>query len=161
MKETEDLIIRACNPGDKGNWITLNREFMAGEIKDASFWNNTDSDPDERFSRTFEEALQHPELITLLMIVKGQEAIGFANLMTVFSIWSHGRALILDDLYIRKAYRGTGYGRMVMRCIEEVGREKDVKRVQFQAEQSNLGANLFYKKLGYSSEPFNFYVKYL
>ena len=44
--------------------------------------------------------------------------VGFANLMTIYSIWTHGKALILDDLYLDPAVRGKGYGRKALEFIE-------------------------------------------
>lgn len=161
MEDKNSLTISICKPEDKKLWISLNREFMSYEIKDTDFWNNTDSNSDERFALTFDEALQHPELITLLMIKKDEEVIGFANLMFIFSVWSHGKALILDDLYIKEAFRGNGIGRFVMQFIETYGRERGCKRVQFQSEYTNPEAYNFYKHLGYVSESMYFYVKYI
>lgn len=161
MKKMNHLTITVCNSHDKKEWILLNREFMAYEIQDAGFWNNTDSNSDERFALTFDEALQNPDLITLLMIKKEEKVIGFANLMTIFSVWSHGKALILDDLYIKEEFRGDGNGRIAMHNIEQYGKEHGFKRLQFQSEYSNPEAHKFYSKLGYTSESMNFYVKYL
>nr|WP_315023263.1 GNAT family N-acetyltransferase [uncultured Aminipila sp.] len=161
MEKINSLTIRICSSKDKKEWILLNREFMAYEIKDEDFWNNTDSNSDERFALTFDEALQHPELITLLLIEKEKKVIGFANLMTIFSVWSHGKALILDDLYINQEFRGNGIGRFVMQFIETYAREHGCKRLQFQSEYTNPEAHRFYDQLGYVSESMYFYVKYI
>lgn len=161
MENMNSLTIRFCRPQDKKEWILLNREFMAYEIKDEEFWNNTDSNSDQRFASTFDEALHHPELITLLLIEKEKKVIGFANLMTIFSVWSHGKALILDDLYINEEFRGNGIGRSVMQFIENYGRENGCKRLQFQSEYTNPEAHKFYEQLGYVSESMHFYVKYI
>lgn len=161
MDNSNSLTIRICKLEDKKEWISLNREFMSYEIKDTDFWNNTDSNSDERFALTFDEALQHPELITLLLIEKDQKVIGFANLMFIFSVWSHGKGLILDDLYIKEAFRGNGIGRFVMQFIENYGRESGCKRLQFQSEYTNPEAYKFYNQLGYVSESMYFYVKYI
>ncbi|QHI71221.1 GNAT family N-acetyltransferase [Aminipila terrae] len=158
---TNQLNIRICKEEDKEKWISLNREFMAYEIQDAEFWNNTASNSDDKFSQTFEEAINNPELITLFLIEKESQIIGFANIMIIFSVWSHGRALILDDLYIKEEHRGNGMGRMVMEYIEQYGREHGFKRLQFQSEHTNPDAHNFYTKLGYTSESMNFYVRYL
>lgn len=161
MGKNKNVKITTCKPQDKDEWIALNREFMAYEIQDAEFWNNTDSNSDENFSYTFEETLQNTELITLFMIKEEEETIGFINLMTIFSVWSHGKALILDDLYIKEAFRGRGFGKVVMQYIEEYGRKQGFKRLQFQSEYTNPDAHKFYSKLGYLSESMKFYVKYL
>ncbi|WP_312354998.1 GNAT family N-acetyltransferase [Aminipila sp.] len=159
--ENTSLIIRPCSINDKEAWIELNREFMAYEIQDADFWNNTASNSYDRFSLTFDEALNHQEWITLLILEQEHQIMGFANLMTIYSVWSHGKALILDDLYIKQEARGKGIGRVMMEYIETLGKEKGYKRLQFQSEDSNPDAHRFYTKLGYASEAMKFYVKYL
>lgn len=151
--------IRLCNINDKENWIKLNRAFMAYEISDEGFWNKTDAISDEQIGTVFEEALNSPELITMMMIEE-EEAIGFANLMTIFSVWAHGKALILDDLFLSGEYRGKGLGRNVMEFIENYAKENGYKRLQFQSESSNPNAHEFYTKLGYKSEDMHFYVRY-
>lgn len=85
--------IRICNENDKKQWVRLNKEFMDFEIKDDDFWNNTNNVSIEKFEETFEQALLHPELITLVIVETDEgESIGFANLMTIFSIWAHGNS---------------------------------------------------------------------
>ena len=152
--------IRICRPEDESIWIALNREFMDFEIQDDSPWNNTEKTPDHIFRRTFFEALQTPELITLFMIEENETPIGFANLMTIYSVWAHGKSLILDDLYIKEEYQGRGYGRKAMSLIESYAKNNNYKRLQFQSETTNPNAKGFYEALGYSATDMNFYVKY-
>lgn len=152
--------IRLCNINDRNNWIRLNRAFMAYELSDEGFWNNADAISNEQFGTIFEEALNSPELITMMMIEEEKETIGFANLMTIFSVWAHGKTLILDDLFISDEYRGKGLGRKTMAYIESYAKNNGYKRLQFQSEFSNPGAYEFYTKLGYKSEDMHFYVRY-
>ncbi len=95
------------------------------------------------------------------MIEHQGEIIGFANLMMIFSVWSQGKALIIDDLYIKSDYQGKGFGRQVMKELENYAREREYKRIQFQYEETNPGAKAFYEKLGYESEKMDFYVRYI
>lgn len=153
--------IRLCTLNDKEKWIELNREFMRFEQIDEEFWNHSNSFTKENFSKTFHQALENPELITLMLIEENGTPIGFMNLMTIFSVWSHGKALILDDLYLQEAYQRKGLGRNAMEFIEKYARENGYKRLQFQSEVTNPGAYHFYKTLGYESTDMYFYVKYL
>ena len=155
------LSIRKCEESDEKVWIELNREFMDFEIQDDVTWNNTQKASDPIFRHTFREALNSPDLLTLLLFEYDEKTIGFANLMTVYSVWAHGKALIIDDLYIRKAYRGKGFGTEVMEYLEKDAREKEYKRLQFQSEISNPGALAFYSNLGYKPVDMHFYVRYL
>ena len=153
--------IRLCCPDDERSWIDLNREFMNFEISDDSPWNDTEKTPDSIFKNTFRAALQNRELIVLLIIEVDGTPVGFANLMTIFSVWSHGKALILDDLYIKEEYRGKGYGKETMAYIEAYAEKNGYKRVQFQSEHSNPNAKKFYEAIGYTATGMYFYVKYL
>jgi len=153
--------IRLCNPGDEENWIALNREFMCFEITENSPWNDTEKASDHIFQNTFKGAIQNPELITLLIMEDNEIPIGFANLMTIYSVWSHGKALILDDLFIKKDYQGKGYGKKAMKYIEDYAIKNHYKRLQFQSETTNPKAKEFYSSLGYAATDMYFYVKHL
>lgn len=153
--------IRFAKPEDECIWIALNREFMDFEIQGNSLWNDTEKTPEEVFQNTFHEALDCPEFVTLLIFEEKGEPVGFANLMTIYSVWAHGKALVLDDLFIRKNFRGKGKGRLAMAYIERLAKEQGHKRLQFQSEASNPGARNFYEALRYQANDMYFYVKYL
>jgi len=122
---------------------------------------DADKAPDDVLKKTFQSALREPQLITLLIIEENETPIGFANLMTIFSVWSHGKALILDDLYIKKEHRGKGYGREAMAYVETYAKSNGYNRLQFQSELSNPDAKKFYEALGFAAADMYFYVKYL
>ncbi|MFA7660917.1 MAG: GNAT family N-acetyltransferase [Anaerovoracaceae bacterium] len=153
--------IRKCEAKDEKIWITLNREFMDFEIQEDGVWNNTQDEPDTIFMNTFREAVNNPELVTLFLFEQNETIMGFANLMTIYSIWAHGKALVLDDLYIREEYRGKGFGKEAMKFLVTYGRIKGYKRLQFQSEFSNASAMTFYKKLGFTPVDMHFYIKHL
>ena len=151
---------RLCNINDKDCWIAMNREFMVEEIQDDGLWNGTRQADDEQFSHTFEESLESDDLISLLIFEEDGVPIGFANLMTIYSVWAHGKALILDDLYLRPDVRGKGYGKQALEYIEQFAAERGYKRLQFQSEATNPNAMEFYVSQGYSPADMKFYVKY-
>ena len=155
------MLIRLCRSEDEKDWIALNREFMLFEIAEDSLWNGTEKTPDYVFQNTFREALKNAELITLLIMEKDETPIGFVNLMTIYSVWAHGKALIVDDIFIKKEYQGKGYGREAMAYIEEHAQRNKYKRVQFHSETTNPGARKFYEALGFTATELYFYVKYL
>jgi len=105
-------------------------------------------------------SIEHPELVALLVLEEGGTPIGFANLMSVFSIWAHGKVLVLDDLYIKKEHQGKGHGREAMAFIEAYAMENGYKRLQFQSELTNPNANKFYESLGFAATDMFFYVKH-
>lgn len=137
---------RECRAEDLNDWTDMNLEFMAEEIQDEGLWNNAGKTTPEDFAKIFEE---------------DGKPVGFANLMLIFSVWSKGMAMILDDLYIRPLYRGKGYGREALEYIEKLAEEIGCKRLQFQSEETNPGAREFYKAVGYQPAEMSFYVKYM
>lgn len=152
---------RLCRESDKDCWITLNRMFMEEEIQDHDLWNDTNKVSDEQFSNTFFEALQAKDFISLIIFEENHTPVGFANLMTIYSVWTHGKALILDDLYLLPDARGKGYGKRAMELIEQFASMRGCKRLQFQSEETNPNAMNFYIALGYCPADMKFYVKYL
>ena len=81
--------------------------------------------------------------------------------MTIYSVWSEGCALIIDDLYIDTRSRGRGLGRQTMKEIENYARSHGYKRLQFQSEETNPQAKAFYTKIGYTPAAMSFYMRYL
>ena len=175
----QQRVIRPAILEDVQDWVQMNREFMDFEIKDEELWNRKKDaghgaagtgfaaadDPDScsesgELSKVFLEALNRPEQINLVMIEKDGKTVGFANLMTIFSVWAKGEALIIDDLYIREAYRGKGLGATAMKEIEDYAREAGFKRLQFCSEETNPEAKNFYVHLGYKPAGMSFYARY-
>ncbi len=154
-------MLRIAEIKDKADWIRLNREFMDFEIQDNNLWNNIDKTENEELGEVFEEALKNPENIVIFMIEKDGKNIGFANVIKIFSVWSEGFALAIDDLYISDEYQRHGYGRKVMEEIEDYARRNSFKRLQFQSEETNPGAKMFYQKIGYKPVAMSFYMRYL
>ena len=152
---------RLAAESDREVWIKLNREFMAEEIQDADLWNNTGETGDDQFTETFRQARESEDLIRLMLFEENGKIIGFANLLIIFSVWSHGKALIIDDLYITKENRGKGYRRRALAYIEEYAKEIGCQRRKFQYELTNPNAMEFYKAVGYTPADMKFYVKYL
>lgn len=151
---------RLCKEEDYKIWTQLNKDFMDEEIQDDGLWNNTNQQSDEKFYDTFSRALASKELISLLFFEEDGKPVGFANLMTIFSIWTHGKAIILDDLYLCPQVRGKGYGKRALEYIEQFAVERGCKRLQFQSEVTNPNAMEFYISQGYSPADMKFYVKY-
>lgn len=151
---------RLCEERDFDIWVEMNRAFMDEEIEDNNLWNDTNENDDARFIETFKCALESKEHITLMFFEEDGVPVGFANLMTIYSVWAHGKAMILDDLYLTPDVRGKGYGKRALEYIETFAWDKGYKRLQFQSEITNPNAMEFYVSQGYSPADMKFYVKY-
>ena len=139
-------MLRIAEEKDALLWIELNGE-AGTETKD--------------LADIFEWAVKDRTNITLFMIEYREKTVGFANLMSILNVSSGGKTLIIDNLYIRPEYRGKGISRQSMNEIEEYAREKGIKKIQFQSEETDPKIKAFYASLGYVSEDMNFYALYI
>ena len=96
-----------------------------------------------------EEALfgAHPAAEVLLGEENG-EAVCFALFFHNFSTWIGRRGLYLEDLFVRPARRGKGYGRALLVRLAQIARERDCGRMEWAVLDWNEPAIEFYRKLG-------------
>jgi len=73
--------------------------------------------------------------------------IGYACFSFIYYSWS-GKALYLDDLYVREIYRGQNIGSMLMNKVIAHAKENNCKKMRWQVSNWNTNAQAFYKKLG-------------
>lgn len=83
----------------------------------------------------------------LFACVDGEE-IGFALFFNNFSTFLGGENLYLEDLYIREAYRGRGYGKKMFAALAAIACQRGYKRVDWWCLDWNAPSINFYKKLG-------------
>lgn len=74
---------------------------------------------------------------------------GMALLYFRYSTWK-GKTVHLEDLMVRKAFRGEGLGAGLYKKTMEFAQEEGVKRVEWVVLDWNKGAIEFYKKTGAS-----------
>lgn len=78
---------------------------------------------------------------------KNREIVGMAIFYFAYSTWV-GKTLYLDDLFVKKDYRGQKLGTQLLRKLFEIAKEEDCKRVRWQVLDWNKPAIEFYKKCG-------------
>lgn len=77
------------------------------------------------------------------------EIIGMSLYYFVYYTWV-GKALYLDDLFVKEAYRGKKIGSKLMEKMMEVAREEKCHRLRLQVLNWNSSAIEFYKKSGFN-----------
>ncbi|MDR1257946.1 MAG: GNAT family N-acetyltransferase [Tannerellaceae bacterium] len=77
----------------------------------------------------------------------GDKIIGYASYFFCYYTWV-GKALYLDDLYIRPGYRGKGVGTDLIRRVIEKAKDTGCHKVRWQVSKWNTPAIDFYKKIG-------------
>ncbi len=75
------------------------------------------------------------------------EAIGYALYCYTYHTWS-GKAIYLDDLYVKEKYRRFSVGTMLACALIDLARQTNCKSLQWQVLDWNKEAIAFYKKLG-------------
>lgn len=153
-------MIRLCNLHDEAVWLQLNKEFIDYEYQDENVWENPLDKGDMR--KEFRDIIMDSHSPNKIYIIEeAGNAIGFMNTATFTSIWAHGKAMFLDDFFIRDAYRGQGHGHKALMELEALIKADGYVRLQLMAEDTNPAAVRFYEREGYSRQKINFFCKYL
>jgi GNAT superfamily N-acetyltransferase len=93
-----------------------------------------------------------PSAEVLLALANG-EPLGFAVFFHNFSTWLGRPGLYLEDLFVRPAVRGKGYGRALLERLAQIAQERRCGRMEWAVLDWNEPAIQFYRKLG--AEPMN------
>ena len=81
-----------------------------------------------------------------LMMEKDGKTIGITIFFYSFSTWLGKYGIYVEDIYIRDAYRGKGYGKKMFQYIAKLACNEDCRRIEWSALKSNDPAIKFYKK---------------
>lgn len=84
----------------------------------------------------------------VLLALEGGEPVGFAVYFYNFSTWLGRPGLYLEDLFVRPADRGKGYGRALLERLAQIAQERGCGRMEWAVLDWNDPAIQFYKKLG-------------
>jgi ribosomal protein S18 acetylase RimI-like enzyme len=105
--------------------------------------------------------LENPELAQIYLIFRGAELAGYFALTFCFSLEFHGRFGLLDELYLREAYRRQKLGKAVVGFAEELCRKAGVKALRLEVGRENQGAQSLYLGAGFKVDQRNLMTKWL
>ena len=106
----------------------------------------------------FDEAAVRAALAQLLadsglgrgwLICTADQVVGYVVLTYGFSLESHGRDALLDEIFITEEYRGRGIGQQVIEQIEAEARRQGAHKLYLEVERPNRRAQEFYHRLGF------------
>jgi GNAT superfamily N-acetyltransferase len=157
----DNLVFRACTEKDRAALVRLNLEFMQEAMAANPYWMELNQPSAEKMERIILNALAMPESIRIFVAELDGEIVGFANTWTVFSVWSGGKALTIDDLYVALPHRMSGIGKFIMEQLTQYAKTHDYKRLQLHAELDNHKAHKLYKMLDFKEENVFFFMKSL
>ena len=140
QKTKSDFRIRPAQPGDAPAILALIRALAEYERAPHDVVATEEQLRENLFG-------PHPAAEVLL----GEEAgvpVCFALFFHNFSTWLGRRGLYLEDLFVRPALRGKGYGRALLVRLAQIARERDCGRMEWAVLDWNEPAIQFYRKLG-------------
>lgn len=156
----EEEMLHQYTLEDKKIWVELNKEFIDYEYQEENVWNHPlkSGNLEEDFDNIMRDSMFST---VLFLILEEGVPIGFMNLQSFYSIWSHGKVFLLDDFFIQENFRGKGYGSKALQDLEEYAKENNIKRIQLWAENTNPKAIQFYPKHHYKEQEIHLFVKYM
>lgn len=83
----------------------------------------------------------------LLAETEDKEIVGYALFSFSFHTWT-GKAIYLDDLYVKEEYRRISIGTQLINAVESVAKENRCKSIRWEIPDWNKEAIAFYKKMG-------------
>jgi len=84
----------------------------------------------------------------VLMARLNDESVGFALFFHSYSTFRAQPSIYLEDLYVRPAYRGRGYGKALLSRVAQLAVSRGCGRFEWSVLDWNQRAIDFYKKLG-------------
>ena len=130
------IMVRQANEHDFPFIFSLIREFVVFQKTP------------EKLTLTLEQMQKEKEFFKAFVAVdEGGKIIGFASYYFAYYSWS-GKAIYLDDLYVKESSRGQNAGTKLLNAIIELGKENEFKKIRWQVSKWNTKAVDFYKKIG-------------
>ncbi len=74
--------------------------------------------------------------------------VAFALFFHNFSTFLGRPGIYLEDLYVKKEYRGMGFGKKILKALAELAKERGCGRLEWSCLNWNTPSIGFYKKLG-------------
>jgi ribosomal protein S18 acetylase RimI-like enzyme len=154
-----NVIIRPCKLKDEEAYVRMNLDFMLSVIEAHPYWDSLKIPTEDEMKQVFREAIAAPEQIMITIAEHEGKMIAYSNTWTVYSIWSMGKAMTIDDIYVLPNYRRNGVSKKIMDYLVSYAQENNYKRIQLHAEIDNEKAHNLYRHLGFIEEDMIFFMK--
>ncbi|WP_375753590.1 GNAT family N-acetyltransferase [Vibrio sp. HN007] len=79
----------------------------------------------------------------------GEKPAGFAVCFESFSSYRCKKVLNIHDFMISEAYRGKGYGKVLLKGVEAFARENDYLKITLEVDDDNHSAQKLYSRCGF------------
>jgi len=134
-----DFIIRKCTHEDMGLVLSFIKELAV-------------------YEKMIDEVVVTEDLLYDQLLVKKLSAcvlafednvpVGFALYFFNFSTFLGKNGLYLEDLFVRPAFRGKGYGKKLLFHLADIAKQRNCGRMEWSVLNWNTPAIDFYKSIG-------------
>ena len=84
----------------------------------------------------------------VIFAMEGEKEVGFALFFHNFSTFLGCAGIYLEDLYVKEAYRGKGYGKALLKKLAKIAVERGCGRLEWSCLDWNQPSIDFYRSLG-------------
>lgn len=133
------MIIRHLTERDVNEYIAMAGEFYRS---DAVLKNM----PEKNFYATVKECLSSSPYAKCFILEEDGKIMGYGLILLSFSQEAGGTQVWFDELYIKKEYRGKGFGRQFFNFVFN---DFPAARYRLEVEKSNSRAVKLYETLGF------------
>ena len=98
------------------------------------------------------QRLQQNDSTILLARNEAQQAVGFCQMYPTFCSFAAAPILVLYDLFVTPAARGTGAGRALLLAAHDYAKTAGVARMDLSTAKNNLPAQALYESLGWQKD---------
>jgi ribosomal protein S18 acetylase RimI-like enzyme len=112
-------------------------------------------------TRAINQLIEKPKDGQIYLIFHGSELAGYFALTFCFSLEFHGRFGLLDEVYLREAYRGQKLGKSVVPFAEDLCRKDGIQALRLEVGRENQTAQSLYRTAGFEVDQRNLMTKWL
>jgi GNAT superfamily N-acetyltransferase len=135
---SDSIFIREAGPADFPAVYEMIREF-------AEFQHSSD-----KFVVSLQNMLEASSQFNCFIAETEQkEIIGYTTCFPAYYTWT-GKAIYLDDIFVREQFRGKKIGSRLMDQVFDLARKEGCTKVRWQVSNWNKEAIAFYRSLGAS-----------
>jgi ribosomal protein S18 acetylase RimI-like enzyme len=147
-----DAHFQLISDGDLARTIELMREFYA--VTHMHF--------DEEVARTaLRKTLLDSSLGSVYLVTLEKAVIGYFVLTFCFSLEFHGKFALLDEIYVREAYRRQKIGESIVAFCENICRKMGIRALRLETGHENEVAQNLYRKMGFAQEMRHLFTKWV
>src|SRR3954453_15228565 len=101
----------------------------------------------EKVTVTLEQMIEDKDIFQCLVAEVENKIVAYASFFFTYYSWS-GKAVDLDDLYVKEEYRNLNIGTKLLNAVIHFAKEHQCKSVRWLVSRWNEDALSFYKKIG-------------